>query len=70
MNEEKRKKAAFRASIGLELVSAVIVGILMGLWLDKRFRTPPLFLIIFFLFGCVAGYMNILKYMINQDKEK
>jgi ATP synthase protein I len=70
MSEEKQKKVAFCASIGLEFASAVIIGVLIGIWLDKHFQTPPLFLIVFFLFGCAAGYINILRYMGNQDKQK
>jgi ATP synthase protein I len=70
MDENKQKKAAFCASVGLEFASAIIVGILIGIWLDKHFSASPLFLIVFFLFGCAAGYMNTLRYMGNHDKPK
>ncbi|MDR3187401.1 MAG: AtpZ/AtpI family protein [Holosporaceae bacterium] len=70
MSGKKPRKVAFCASVGLEFASAVIIGVLIGIWLDKRFCAPPLFLIIFFLFGCAAGYVNILKYMKKQDRQE
>jgi len=50
---------AFR--LGVEMVSALIVGGLMGWGIDKLLGTKPWFMIIFFLFGAIAGMLNVIK---------
>ncbi|MDR1982494.1 MAG: AtpZ/AtpI family protein [Holosporaceae bacterium] len=67
MKDDKSKQFMSVASCGVEFVSAIIVGILIGAWIDKYFDKFPLFLILFFILGCISGYFNILKYM---DKSK
>jgi ATP synthase protein I len=42
-------------SVGLEMGIAVVIGLLGGQWLDKRFGTEPLFLLLGVLFGCAAA---------------
>jgi ATP synthase protein I len=42
-------------SVGLEMGIAVVIGLLGGQWLDRRFDTEPLFLILGVLFGCGAA---------------
>jgi ATP synthase protein I len=49
----------FRLSV--ELVSALLVGLLLGLWLDHTFKTKPLFLIVFVILGIIAGFFNIFR---------
>ena len=53
---------AYIASCGVEFASAIAVGTLIGIWLDRYFNKSPLFLIIFFIIGCIAGYFNVLRY--------
>ncbi len=48
-------------TIGLHLVSGVIVGVLIGYYLDKFFNTSPWLTIIFFFFGLAAGFRNMYK---------
>lgn len=50
---------AFR--IGVELVSALIVGVGVGLLLDRWLGTTPWFLIVFFLLGAAAGVLNVYR---------
>lgn len=47
--------------IGVELVSALIVGVGIGLLLDKWLDTAPWFLLLFFLLGSAAGIMNVFR---------
>lgn len=47
--------------IGSELVSGLIVGFGIGWLLDCAFETKPLFIIIFFLAGGVAGILNVMR---------
>lgn len=47
--------------IGIELVAGVIGGLLIGWALDRWLATRPLFLIVFFLLGAVAGMLNAFR---------
>jgi len=59
-------------TIGLHLVSGVVVGVLLGYFLDKYFDTSPWLTIIFFFLGIGAGFRNmykdVQKYIIQEDK--
>ena len=50
---------AFR--VGVELVAALVVGGGIGWLLDRWLGTLPLFLIIFFLLGSIAGLLNVFR---------
>ena len=50
---------AFR--IGVDLVSALVVGVGIGWFLDHTFGTMPLFLVLFFFLGAVAGALNVWR---------
>lgn len=58
-NQNNPVGIAFR--LGVEMVSALIVGGLMGWGIDKLLGTKPWFMIIFFLFGAIAGMLNVVK---------
>ena len=49
----------FRA--GVELVSALGVGVLIGLGLDRWLGTFPWLFLLFFVLGAAAGVMNIYR---------
>ena len=51
--------AAFKMST--ELVSAVVVGTIIGFILDNWFGTKPWLILIFFFVGVIAGIMNVVK---------
>jgi ATP synthase protein I len=57
---------AFKLST--ELVSAVIVGTIIGFILDKTFGTKPWLILIFFFVGVVAGIINVVKSAKNMQK--
>ena len=50
---------AFKLST--ELVSAVVVGTIIGFILDKSFGTKPWLILIFFFVGVVAGITNVIR---------
>lgn len=50
---------AFR--IGVELVAALIVGVGVGLLLDRWLGSAPWFLIVFFFLGAAAGILNVYR---------
>ena len=47
--------------LGTELVAAVAVGTIIGFILDNWFGTKPILIIVFFLFGAVAGIVNVFR---------
>ena len=57
---------AFKLST--ELVSAVVVGTIIGFILDKTFGTKPWLILIFFFVGVVAGIINVFRSAKNMQK--
>ena len=47
--------------LGTELVVATMIGAGAGYWLDGYFGTEPWLLIIFLVFGAVAGFRNVYR---------
>ena len=47
--------------LGTELVSAVLVGTIIGFILDTWFGTKPWLIIVFFFLGSTAGILNVIK---------
>ena len=45
----------------VEIVAAMAIGIIIGLFLDDYFDTRPIFTIIFFLLGSSAGILNVFR---------
>ena len=62
-NQKNQKTSNFGEAFKLstELVAAVAVGTIIGFILDNWFGTKPLLIIIFFLFGSVAGILNVFR---------
>jgi F0F1-type ATP synthase assembly protein I len=49
------------SSVGLSFVLAIVIGVLVGLWLDRLFGTNRVFFFIFFVLGFVAGILNVYR---------
>lgn len=47
--------------IGVELVSALIVGVGIGYLIDRWLGTSPWFLVVFFFLGAGAGILNVYR---------
>ncbi len=58
---------SFALRIGVELVSALAVGVGIGVLLDRWWGTAPWMLVVFFLFGSAAGVMNVFRVMKRYD---
>ena len=64
LEKDDKKKGVFLGNafkLGSELVAAVAVGTIIGFILDNWFDTKPLLIIIFFLFGAIAGIINVFR---------
>jgi len=53
--------------VGTEIVASTMLGLGAGFLLDRWLDTRPLFLLLFFLFGAAAGFIN-LYYAMGLDK--
>jgi ATP synthase protein I len=49
--------------VGVELLSALVVGVAIGWYLDRWLHTSPLMLILFVLLGGGAGIANVWRLM-------
>jgi len=47
--------------LGVELVSALAIGVGIGLLLDYWLGTKPWMMLLFFLLGSAAGFMNVYR---------
>lgn len=61
-------KTGFR--VGTELVSGVLVGAALGYFLDKLLGTQPIFLIILLFLGGAAGFLNVYRFVKNEERSK
>lgn len=70
--EKLIKQIAAYSTLGLEMGLSVAVGAGIGYYLDKWLKTEPWFLIIFLVFGVVAGFRSLyraLKRLQQEDRE-
>ena len=61
--------AGFGFKISTEIIAALVVGVGIGLIVDNYFNTKPLGLIIFFILGALAGFLNVYRVMRRIEKE-
>ncbi len=62
--------AGFGFKISTEIIAALVVGVGIGLIVDNYFNTKPIGLIIFFIFGALAGFLNVYRVMRRIEKQR
>jgi ATP synthase protein I len=67
--KKKDSGAGFGFKISTEIIAALIVGVGIGLIVDKYLNTKPFGLIIFFIFGALAGFLNVYRVMRRIEKQ-
>ena len=67
---KKESGAGFGFKISTEIIAALIVGVGIGLIVDNYFNTKPIGLIIFFIFGALAGFLNVYRVMRRIEKQR
>lgn len=73
MKEEEKnllKTIAMLSTLGLTLVFATMIGLAIGIYLDKKFNTSPWLTIIFLLIGIAAGFKGLIQTVIRQVKKE
>ena len=66
--KNKESGAGFGFTISTEIIAALVVGVGIGLIVDKYLGTKPFGLIIFFIFGALAGFLNVYRVMRRIEK--
>ena len=69
-NTKKESGAGFGFKISTEIIAALVVGVVIGLIVDKYLGTKPFGLIIFFIFGALAGFLNVYRVMRRIEKQQ
>jgi len=49
------------SQLGVSMVLCVVVGFLIGGFIDSKFSTSPVFLIIFTIMGVIASYRTLFR---------
>ena len=68
-DSSKKKGTGFGFRISTEIVAALVVGVGIGIIVDNYFNSQPFGLIIFFILGALAGFLNVYRVMRDIEKQ-
>ncbi len=67
--QKSMKYLALITQVGLSMITPILIGVFLGNWLDKKFKTSGVFFIVFLLIGVGGAFHNLLKLgQIRRDK--
>ena len=66
---KKESGTGIGLKVSTELVAALVVGVGIGLLVDNYLGTKPFGLIIFFILGSFAGFLNVYRVMRRIEKQ-
>lgn len=55
-------------AVGLKFAGGIVVFSLVGIWLDRRLGTIPLFTLVGTLGGAVLGFMSVYRDIVTDQK--
>ena len=67
-NNEPKSNIGIAFKMSTELISAVLVGTIIGFILDNWFDTKPWLILIFFFVGVIAGILNVVRSAKNMQR--
>ena len=67
---EATRGMAIAFSVGFALAGPIIVGALLGVWLDNSLKTSPWLTIILLLLGIVAGFTQMIRLLNRLQNEQ
>ncbi len=56
------------ATMATMIPVSTAVGFAIGYFLDKLFKTEPYLVVIFTIFGIIAGFKNIIEFIIREER--
>jgi len=67
---EASRGMALAFSVGFALVGPIILGALLGIWLDARLNTSPWLTMVLVLLGIVAGFVEMIRALNRLQREQ
>ena len=67
--DSNSSKLGIAFKISTEIVAAIAVGLVIRMIVDNYFNTKPFGLIIFFILGALAGFLNVYRVMRRIEKQ-
>lgn len=58
------------STVGIEMGLSVVIGLLMGIYLDRYLKTEPWMTIIFLLFGIAAAFRVMVRVARESSREE
>ena len=59
--EVERPGYTWALKVATDMGAAIFIGLAMGYYLDRWLETSPWLLLVFFLFGSAAGFLNLYR---------
>ena len=71
--KRKNKKDFFseyiNINVGYSLVTPILIGVIIGLMLDNKFRSKPYFTVFFIFFGTISSIYNLYRIYIDERRK-
>ena len=61
---------ALITQLGLVIVASILIGLFVGIFLDRKIGASGLFTIIFVIFGAIGGFMAAYGLIKDLDKRR
>jgi ATP synthase protein I len=61
-------RALSASSVGLELGISVLIGLLIGMWMDRELGTDPWLMLAWLAVGFTAGFRGVLRAVRREDR--
>ncbi len=55
--------------VGTQLVVSIFLGFGFGYWVDKKFGTAPIMMLLFGGLGICSGFLNIYRTIVDKTKD-
>ena len=71
-DERKRVERQYLrfAGVGVQYAATILVLTLLGIWIDNRAGTAPLFLLVFLLIGFVGATWSLIHQVLGPSKKR
>ena len=64
MNDKRWVLALRLTGIGWYIAICIVVGVVGGVWLDKKLGTTPLFILLGIVFGTIAAFYGMYRMVV------
>jgi len=61
---------ALITQLGLVIVTSILIGLFVGIFLDRKIGTGGIFTIIFVIFGAIGGFIAAYRLIKDLDKRR